>query len=184
MSDKRKEYWKQRYQENKPDNAHRKATSAHGYLDSLVIRAEEAASFLSRRNNPPNYTLNRIMDLVEKAQQHIPTRVTPSGTVITETRQDKVESNNRQKEKAIERIWKAYYIVLNKEVMHENEAGKDESRNNAKQDVNGRWVSEPLTYYGDHLEHVLADELHGNKAQGITPIRDSGYDNKANNETK
>lgn len=104
MSDKRKEYWKKRYQENKPDNAHRKATSAHGTLDSLVIRAEEAASFLSRRNNPPNYTLNRIMDLVEKAQKHIPTRVTPSGTVIKETRQEKIESNNRQKEKAIERI--------------------------------------------------------------------------------
>ena len=86
MSDKRKEYWKKRYQENKPENAHRKATSAHGTLDSLVIRAEEAASFLSRRNNPPNYTLNRIMDLVEQAQKHVPTRVTPSGNVIKETK--------------------------------------------------------------------------------------------------
>ena len=174
MSDKRKEYWKQRYQKNKPDNAHRKATSAHGYLDSLVIRAEEAASFLSRRNNPPNYTLNRIMDLVEKAQKY-------ERTTEWEKRSPNFDSN---KEKVIERIWKAYYVVLDKEVMDVNEAGKDESRNNAKQDVNGRWVSEPLTYYGDHLEHVLADELHGNKAQGITPIRDSGYDNKANNETK
>ena len=182
MSDKRKKYKQEWYQKNKPDNAHRKATSAHGYLDSLVIRAEEAASFLSRRNNPPNYTLNRIMDLVEKAQQHIPTRVTPSGTVITETRQDKVASNNRQKEKAIERIWKAYYIVLDKEVMDVNETGKDESRNNAKQDVNGRWVSEPLTYYGDHLEHVLSDELHGNKAKGITAIKNSGYDNDNKSE--
>jgi hypothetical protein len=182
MSDKRKEYWKKRYQENKPDNAHRKATSAHGTLDSLVIRAEEAASFLSRRNNPPNYTLNRIMDLVEKAQKHIPTRVTPSGTVIKETRQEKIESNNRQKEKAIERIWKAYYTVLDKEVMDVNEVGKDESRNNAKQDVNGRWVSEPLTYYGDHLEHVLSDELHGNKAKGITAIKNSGYDNDNKSE--
>ena len=73
-------------------------------------------------------------------------------------------------------MWKAYYTVLDKEVMDINEAGKDESRNNAKQDVNGRWVSEPLTYYGDHLEHVLADELHGNKAKGITAIKNSGYD--------
>ena len=182
MSDKRKKYKQEWYQNNKPDNAHRKATSAHGTLDSLVIRAEEAASFLSRRNNPPNYTLNRIMDLVEKAQKHIPTRVNPSGTVIKETRQDKIESNNRQKEKAIERIWKAYYIVLDKEVMDENEVGKDESRNNAKQDVNGRWVSEPLTYYGDHLEHVLSDELHGNKAKGITAIKNSGYDNDNKSE--
>ena len=182
MSDKRKKYKQEWYQNNKPDNANRKATSAHGTLDSLVIRAEEAASFLSRRNNPPNYTLNRIMDLVEKAQKHIPTRVTPSGTVIKETRQDKIESNNRQKAKAIERIWKAYYIVLDKEVMDENEVGKDESRNNAKQDVNGRWVSEPLTYYGDHLEHVLSDELHGNKAKGITAIKNSGYDNDNKSE--
>lgn len=182
MSDKRKKYKQEWYQKNKPDNAHRKATSAHGYLDSLVIRAEEAASFLSRRNNPPNYTLNRIMDLVEKAQHHIPTRVTPSGTVIKETRQEKIERNNSNKEKAIERMWKAYYIVLDKEVMDENEVGKDESRNNAKQDVNGRWVSEPLTYYGDHLEHVLADELHGNKAKGITAIKNSGYDNDNKSE--
>lgn len=182
MSDKRKKYKKEWYQKNKPENAHRKATSAHGTLDSLVIRAEEAASFLSRRNNPPNYTLNRIMDLVEQAQKHVPTRVTPSGNVIKETRQQKIESNNRQKEKAIERIWKAYYIVLDNEVLDVNESGKDESRNNAKQDASGRWVSEPLTYYGDHLEHVISDELHGNKAKGITAIKNSGYDNDNKSE--
>jgi len=172
MSDKRKEYWKKRYQENKPDNAHRKATSANGYLDSLVIRAEEAASFLSRRNNPPNYTLNRIMDLVEKAQNY-------ERTTEWEKRSPNFDSN---KERVIERMWKAYYTVLDKEVMDVNEAGKDESRNNAKQDVNGRWVSEPLTYYGDHLEHVLSDELHGNKAKGITAIKNSGYDNDNKSE--
>lgn len=175
MSNKRKEYWKERYQKNKPENAHRKATSANGYLDSLVIRAEEAASFLSRRNNPPNYTLNRIMDLVEKAQKSILTR-TDNGVTRTDTREDRISKHEAQKEKAIERIWKAYYIVLDKEVMDVNEVGKDESRNNAKQDVNGRWVSEPLTYYGDHLEHVISDELHGNKAKGITAIKNSGYD--------
>ena len=166
MSDKRKKYKQEWYQNNKPDNAHRKATSANGYLDSLVIRAEEAASFLSRRNNPPNYTLNRIMDLVEKAQNY-------ERTTEWEKRSPNFDSN---KERVIERMWKAYYTVLDKEVMDINEAGKDESRNNAKQDVNGRWVSEPLTYYGDHLEHVLADELHGNKAKGITAIKNSGYD--------
>lgn len=175
MSNKRKEYWKERYQKNKPENAHRKATSANGYLDSLVIRAEEAASFLSRRNNPPNYTLNRIMDLVEKAQKSILTR-TDNGVTRTDTREDRISKHEAQKDKAIERIWKAYYIVLDKEVMDVNEVGKDESRNNAKQDVNGRWVSEPLTYYGDHLEHVISDELHGNKAKGITAIKNSGYD--------
>ena len=172
MSDKRKKYKQEWYQKNKPDNAHRKATSANGYLDSLVIRAEEAASFLSRRNNPPNYTLNRIMDLVEKAQKY-------ERTTEWEKRSPNFDSN---KERVIERIWKAYYIVLDKEVMDINEAGKDESRNNAKQDVNGRWVSEPLTYYGDHLEHVLSDELYGNKAKGITAIKNSGYDNDNKSE--
>ena len=172
MSDKRKKYKQEWYQKNKPDNAHRKATSANGYLDSLVIRAEEAASFLSRRNNPPNYTLNRIMDLVEKAQNY-------ERTTEWEKRSPNFDSN---KERVIERMWKAYYTVLDKEVMDVNETGKDESRNNAKQDVNGRWVSEPLTYYGDHLEHVLSDELHGNKAKGITAIKNSGYDNDNKSE--
>ena len=172
MSDKRKKYKQEWYQNNKPDNAHRKATSANGYLDSLVIRAEEAASFLSRRNNPPNYTLNRIMDLVEKAQNY-------ERTTEWEKRSPNFDSN---KERVIERIWKAYYTVLDKEVMDENEVGKDESRNNAKQDANGRWVSEPLTYYGDHLEHVISDELHGNKAKGITAIKNSGYDNNNKSE--
>ena len=172
MSDKRKKYKQEWYQNNKPDNAHRKATSANGYLDSLVIRAEEAASFLSRRNNPPNYTLNRIMDLVEKAQTY-------ERTTEWEKRSPNFDSN---KERVIERIWKAYYTVLDKEVMDENEVGKDESRNNAKQDANGRWVSEPLTYYGDHLEHVISDELHGNKAKGITAIKNSGYDNNNKSE--
>ena len=181
MSDKRKKYKQEWNQKNKPDNAHRKATSANGYLDSLVIRAEEAASFLSRRNNPPNYTLNRIMDLVEKAQSSVLTR-TDDGVTRTDTREDRISKHEAQKEKAIERIWKAYYIVLDKEVMDINEAGKDESRNNAKQDVNGRWVSEPLTYYGDHLEHVLSDELYGNKAKGITAIKNSGYDNDNKSE--
>ena len=172
MSDKRKKYKQEWYQNNKPENAHRKATSAHGTLDSLVIRAEEAASFLSRRNNPPNYTLNRIMDLVEKAQNY-------ERTTELEKRSPNFDSN---KERVIERMWKAYYTVLDKEVMDENEVGKDESRNNAKQDVNGRWVSEPLTYYGDHLEHVLSDDLHGNKAKGITAIKNSGYDNDNKSE--
>ena len=172
MSDKRKKYKQEWYQNNKPDNAHRKATSANGYLDSLVIRAEEAASFLSRRNNPPNYTLNRIMDLVEKAQNY-------ERTTEWEKRSPNFDSN---KERVIERMWKAYYTVLDKEVMDENEVGKDESRNNAKQDANGRWVSEPLTYYGDHLEHVISDELHGNKAKGITAIKNSGYDDDNKSE--
>ena len=57
------------------EHKHRKAREAEGgelngskYLDSLVIRGEHLASFLTRRGKPPQVTLNRIMDLVEKAQ--------------------------------------------------------------------------------------------------------------------
>ena len=160
MSDKRKKYKQEWYQKNKPDNAHRKATSANGYLDSLVIRAEEAASFLSRRNNPPNYTLNRIMDLVEKAQNYERT-----------TEWEKRSPNfDNQKQKVIDRIWKAYQVVQEKSILHDSNRFTDESNNNAKQNAKGRWVSEPVSYYGDALEDVIANELHGNKAKGVTKL--------------
>jgi hypothetical protein len=156
----RKEYWKKRYKESKPENPHRKATSANGYLDALAIRAEEASSYLSRRNNPAHQTLLRITDLAEKAQNY---------TRTTEWEKRSPNFDN-QKKKVIDRIWKAYQVVQEKSILHESSKFADESNNNAKQDVNGRWVSEPVTYYGDALEDVLANEQHGNKAKGITKL--------------
>ena len=156
----RKKYKQEWYQKNKPENLHRKATSANGYLDALAIRAEEASSYLSRRNNPAHQTLLRIADLVEKAQQYKRT-----------TEWEKRSPNfDNQKQKVIDRIWKAYQIVQEKSILHKSNKFADESNNNAKQDVKGRWVSEPVTYYGDALEDVLANELHGNKAKGITKL--------------
>lgn len=156
----RKQYWKERYQKNKPENPHRKATSANGYLDSLAISAEQVASFLYRRSAPAHQTLERIANLAEKAQNYERT-----------TEWEKRSPNfDNQKQKVIERIWKAYQLVQEKSIMHESNRFTDESNNNAKQDVNGRWISEPITYYGDALEDVLANEQHGNKAKGITKL--------------
>ena len=165
----RKQYWKERYQKNKPENPHRKATSANGYLDSLAISAEQVSSYLYRRSAPAHQTLERIANLAEKAQESQLTR-TDGGVKRLDTRPDRLEKFNNQKQKVIDRIWKAYQVVQEKEIMHEGAEGKDESNNNAKQDINGRWVSEPVTYYGDALEDVIANELHGNKSKGITKL--------------
>ena len=156
----RKKYKQEWYQKNKPENPHRKATSANGYLDSLAISAEQVSSFLYRRSAPAHQTLLRIADLAEKAQNY---------TRTTEWEKRSPNFDN-QKKKVIDRIWKAYQVVQEKSILHESNKFADESNNNAKQDVNGRWVSEPVTYYGDALEDVLANEQHGNKAKGITKL--------------
>ena len=156
----RKEYWKKRYKENKPENPHRKATSANGYLDSLAISAEQVSSFLYRRNAPAHQTLSRIADLAEKAQNYERT-----------TEWEKRSPNfDNQKQKVIDRIWKAYQVVQEKSILHDSNRFDDESNNNAKQNAKGRWVSEPVAYYGDALEDVIANELHGNKAKGVTKL--------------
>ena len=165
----RKKYKQEWYQKNKPENKHRKATSANGYLDALAIRAEEASSYLSRRNNPAHQTLSRITDLVEKAQTSQLTR-TDDGVTRPDTRPDRLEKFNNQKQKVIDRIWKAYQVVQEKSILHDSNRFDDESNNNAKQNAKGRWVSEPVAYYGDALEDVIANELHGNKAKGITKL--------------
>ena len=156
----RKKYKQEWYQKNKPENPHRKATSANGYLDSLAISAEQVSSFLYRRSAPAHQTLLRITDLAEKAQQYERT-----------TEWEKRSPNfDNQKQKVIDRIWKAYQIVQEKAILHDSNRFTDESNGNAKQDVKGRWVSEPVTYYGDALEDVVANELHGNKAKGVTKL--------------
>ena len=165
----RKKYKQEWYQKNKPENSHRKATSANGYLDSLAISAEQVSSFLYRRSAPAHQTLSRIADLAEKAQESQLTR-TDGGVKRLDTRADRVEKFNNQKQKVIDRIWKAYQVVQEKSILHDSNRFTDESNNNAKQDVKGRWVSEPVTYYGDALEDVVANELHGNKAKGITKL--------------
>ena len=162
-------------------NKHRKAGQARGYLDTLVIRGEELASFLSRRNKPAQVSLERIMNLVEKAQNYQHTRI-KNGKPYVEKSPSHVEKQERQREKCIARLWECYNQVLETEVMHPTKKGKDETWNGAKQ-VNGTWTSEPIYYYGDHFEYVLGDELHGYKAQGRTKVKNlDSYENKEDAE--
>ena len=157
------------------NNKHRKAKSANGKLDGYAIRAEEYASYLTRKNRPAQVSLERIMNLAEKAQNYIRTRVINGRTYELKTPIELKETES-QREKVLARIWTAYNTVLESEVMNEAHRGKDESWNNAKQDSKTKkWVSDPVYFYGDQLEHVVGDELYGYKAQGRTPIRDSNY---------
>jgi len=160
---------------------HRKAGQARGYLDSLVVRGEEMASFLSRRNKPAQVSLDRIMNLVEKAQNYQHT-ITKNGKKYPSNSASQVERQERQREKCIARLWECYNQVLETEVMHPTKKGKDETWNGAKR-VGKGWVSEPIYYYGDHFEHVLGDELHGYKAQGRTKVKNlDSYENKEDAE--
>jgi len=155
-------------------NRHRRAGEAKGYLDSLVIRGEELASFLSRRSKPPQVTLERIMRLVELAQKYQHTMKNSLGVVVKDTRASREKGRESQRSKCIAKLWECYNVVLESEVMHPSVSGKDETWSGAKK-VDGHWKSEPISYYGDQFEHVVGDELYGYTAQGRTPIRDSNY---------
>ena len=163
---------------------YRQQNKANGYLDSLVIRAEQLASYVIRKNKPPHVTLERIANLAEKAINYQHTRVHHrSGKVVSDNRANRQEMQEKQRKKCLDRIWDAYHLVQEREIMHKNSKGKDESWNNAKQDpVTKKYVSEPIYYYGDHFEYVMGDELHGYKAQGRTPIRDSNYNGEKKGE--
>lgn len=151
---------------------HRKAVNARGYLDGLAITAEQLASYLTRKDKPPHVTLQRIANLAEKAQNYKHTHVI-NGKEYVDTRPSGLKGREKQREDCLKRIWDAYLIVQETEIMHPGRVGEDETWGGAKE-VNGRWTPEPITYYGDALEEVLADELHGDTANGVTPIRNSG----------
>lgn len=144
---------------------HRKAVNARGYLDGLAVLAEQYASFLTRRNAPPHVTLERIANLAEKAQNYKHTHVI-NGKEYVDTRPSGLKGREKQREDCLKRIWDSYLIVQESEIMHPGRVGEDESWGSAKE-VDGRWTPEPITYYGNALEDVLANELHGEKAQGI-----------------
>jgi len=144
---------------------HRKAVNARGYLDGLAITAEQLASYLTRKDKPPHVTLQRIANLAEKAQNYQHTRIV-NGEEYPDTRPSGLEGREKQREECLKRIWDSYLIVQESEIMHPGRVGEDESWGSAKE-VDGKWIPEPITYYGDALEDVLANELHGEKAQGI-----------------
>ena len=146
---------------------HRKAANARGELDQMAIRAEEYASYVTRKRRPPQVTLERIANIAEKVINYKHTRVR-NGNVTLDTRPSHQEKNKRQKDKCLARVWKAYESVQKTEIMHKDRTG-DESWNNAKENRDTKkWIPEPVYYYGDVLEEVLSDELHGDKKNGIT----------------
>ena len=145
---------------------HRKAVNSRGYLDGLAITAEHLASYLTRKDKPPNVSLQRIANLAEKAQNYQHTRLV-NGEEYPDTRPSGLQGREKQREECLKRIWDSYEVVQNTEIMHPSRAGTDETWNMAKEDENGKWIPEPIYYYGDALEDVLADELYGEKAQGI-----------------
>ena len=144
---------------------HRKAVNARGYLDGLAITAEQLASYLTRKDKPPHVTLQRIANLAEKAQNYEHTHVI-NGKEYVDTRPSGLKGREKQREECLKRIWDSYLIVQESEIMHPGRVGEDESWGSAKE-VDGKWIPEPITYYGNALEDVLANELHGEKAQGI-----------------
>ena len=93
---------------------------------------------------------------------------------VKDNRAPRKEGRESQRNKVLDRIWAAYQMVQEEEIMHPYAQGKDETWNGAKQ-IKETWKSEPMYYYGDHFDYVIGDELYGNKAQGRTPIRDSNY---------
>ena len=153
---------------------YRKSTSANGMLDNYAIRAEEYASYVTRKKRPPNVTLERIANLAEKAMNYVHTRI-KNGKVYERKSPSEVENQESQRNKVLDRIWAAYQIVQEEEIMHPYAQGKDETWNGAQRNSSGKWVAEPTYYYGDHFDYVIGDEFYGNKAQGRTPIRDSNY---------
>ena len=88
-------------------NKHRKAKSANGKLDGYAIRAEEYASYLTRKNRPAHVSLERIANLAEKAQKYVRTRVINGRTYELKTPKELRETESH-KEKVLARIWEAY----------------------------------------------------------------------------
>ena len=153
---------------------HRKATSARGELDAMAILAEQYASFLYKRNSPPHSTLKRIANIAEKVINYKHTRLR-DGNITLDTRPSHQGKNKRQKTKCLARVWKAYESVQKTEILHKDRT-EDESWNNAKENRDTKkWIPEPVYYYGDVLEEVLSDELHGDKKNGITKLKSTEY---------
>ena len=154
---------------------HRKAANARGELDAMAIRAEEYASYLTKRNRPPQVTLERIANIAEKIINYKHTRVR-NGNVTLDTRPSEQEKNKRQKDKCLARVWKAYESVQKTEIMHKDRSGQDESWNGAKRkEGSEKWTPDPVSFYGNVLEEVVGDELNGNTKNGITKIKSTEY---------
>ena len=132
-----------------------KKANHNGFFDGLANKAEWASSFLTRTKAPPNFSLNRILNLAEQAQMY-------NATTAWEKRS--AEDFEASRNRCLDRIWASYQIVMEFEVMYDSTV--DESWGNAKvlEGTKDKFTSEPISYYGDALESKIATETHGNKA--------------------
>ena len=150
---------------------YKKAANAKGELDRMAIRAEEYASYLTKRNRPPHVTLERIANIAEKVMTYKHTKVNRHGNTVVCNRTDQKDARERQRDRCLARVWKAYESVQKTEIMHKDRTG-DESWNNAKENRDTKkWIPDPVSFYGDVLEEVVGDELHGNTKNGITKTK-------------
>ena len=150
---------KKRYVKNR---GYKKANH-NGFFDGLANKSEEASSFLTRTNCPPNYTLNRILGLAEQAQMYEP-------TTQWEKRLSR-EKFEASRNKCLDRIWASYQIVMEYEVMYDSTV--DESWGNAKklEGAKDKFTHEPISYYGDAFESKIAAETFGKKPKGIVDTK-------------
>tara|TARA_B100000768_G_C11191650_1_gene337620 strand:+ start:354 stop:827 length:474 start_codon:yes stop_codon:yes gene_type:complete len=155
---------------------YRKAANARGELDQMAIRAEEYASYVTRKRRPPQVTLERIANIAEKVINYKHTVINRHGNVVTDNRPDREGGREAQRAKCLARVWKAYELVQKHELMHPQAQGKDESWNSAKRkEGSDKWTPDPVSFYGDVLEEIVGDELHGNTKNGITKIKSTEY---------
>ena len=139
----------------------KKVSNANGWFDKKALRAERLASTLDRRAKPPHWSLEKILDLVEEIQVRDVTLGMRGDTRA-------IAWAKKAQEDAVNRCWDAYYIILNTQVMYPGMDTQDESWNGAKM-VNGKFVSEPLTYMPTaQLESFYGALKHGDKAKGRT----------------
>jgi hypothetical protein len=154
---------------------YKKVASANGELDRMAIRAEEYASYLTKRNRPPHVTLERIANIAEKVMNYKHTKVNRHGNTVVCNRTDQKDARERQRDRCLARVWKAYESVQKTEILHKDRT-EDESWNNAKENRDTKkWIPDPVYYYGDALEEVLSDDLHGDKKNGITKPKSTEY---------
>lgn len=146
---------------------HRRQSSANGLFDKLAIKAEKYSDIMVRRASPPHWLLMKIMDCVQRIQEiDIENYVRSRGRGLNAK---ELEMAKSARDKAVDRCWNSYRIVLNAQVLYEGKDTIDESWNNAKRTSEG-FESEPLVYLGTttDLETFAGWYQHGDYAKGRT----------------
>lgn len=148
---------------------HRKQSTANGLFDKIAIKAEKFSDIKYRRASPPNWLLESIIDCAQDIENiDIEAYVKSRGRGLNAEELGMAKS---AKNKALERVWHAYHIVQNSQLLYPGKDTIDESWNNAKKSKDGKsFVPEPIVYIGSttELESFEGWYNHGDKAKGRT----------------